>query len=347
MLSKAEMKIRSKGIGSSEIAMLVQVEDEHGDLKPLSPWGGPHKLWRRKTSQEPKKKAASYMDRGNYMETGLCNWYADAHGVDWKKPKTVSLESHPYVVDSADGLTYPKGHKGQGTPLRCIEAKTTNPYMISKWGTPGTDEVPDYYLVQCQWHLGAHETQHGICDVPLDTGIKREDYHVAFDEELWLSLVCIAEKFWVDHVKSRKEPPVDDYGDACNWLSKYLKNRAGMGLLEANEEQIKLMLRYRHLALQSKANEEEMQEMQHDLQRDIGEYDGIIIPGTKQKILWRKSKDTVGVVWQDVSLALARQLIEAKHIDQAGYEKTIAAHRQVTREGVRKWTPTSLLKHEA
>ncbi len=343
MLTPAAQKSRSKGIGSSEIAMLIYLPDENGDMKPLSPWGGKHKLWRRKTGKDGEQDTKAYMTRGQYMETGLINWYADEVGVDWKKPRTKRSKKYPYVVDSCDGLTYPKGSKGKD-PLRCIEAKTSSYWKRDEWGDAGTDEVPSYYLVQCQWHLGVHSPEEMICDVPMDNGTKRTDYHVHFDEELWLSLVNEAERFWVDYVEADVEPPIDDYQDTCKWLDRYLKNRDGLGTLEAGEEQVKLMLQYRNIALQLKEGEGALFEIREKLQRDIGEYDGLIVPETKLKILWKQSKDTTGVDWKTVCDKLAHQLIENGTLSRVDLEVMKAEHTGVTRKGARKWTPTTLIK---
>ena len=82
MLSDEDLKLRSNGIGSSEIAMLVYVKDEDtGSMKPLSPWGGKHKLWVKKTHGEVKKSSDA-MTRGNYLEDGIINWCADKEGYD-------------------------------------------------------------------------------------------------------------------------------------------------------------------------------------------------------------------------------------------------------------------------
>lgn len=356
MLSTAAQKKRSKGIGSSEIAMLVYLPDEHGDLKPLSPWGGRHTLWRRKTGKDDEKKAASYMTRGQYMEDGLMNWYAHDTGIAWAKPKTVRHSEFPYVVDSCDGLTFPKGtavkamkeyiSKGTGVQaLRCLEAKTSSVWKRDEWGEAGTDEVPAYYLVQCQWHMGNHVTQERICDVPMDNGTKRSDYHVHFDEELWMSLVGMAERFWVDYVVADKEPPVDDYGETTKWLSNYMKNRDGLGLLEAGNAEVKLMLQYKDVNQQLVDSGGTLDELKEKLMRAIGEYDGIIVPDTKAKIIWKQSKDTMGIDWKNVAEQLAQQMFVDGALDEAAFQTMKEAHKKVTRKGGRRWTPTALLKN--
>jgi hypothetical protein len=346
-LTAAAQKTRSKGIGSSEIAMLLYT-GEDGEQKPMSPWGGRHLLWRRKTGREPEKNEASYMSRGKFMERGLMEWYAHDHGVDWAKPRTRRHPQYPYVVDSCDGLTYPKGQKRKVDPLRCIEAKTATYWKRDEWGEPGTDEVPPYYLVQAMWHLGVHQPQEMICDVPLDNaGMgKRADYHVPYDEELYLALVSQAERFWMDYVEKDVEPPVDDYHETTRWLDRYLKHKTGAGLIDATDEQVQAMLKYRAIALQIKAGNEDLAKLKHELQLAIGEYDGIVITGTKQKILWKQSKDTMGIDWQGVANALLKQMTADGAITDEAFKALCDAHEIVKRKGARKWTPTSLIKNE-
>lgn len=361
-LSEAAKKVRSKGVGSSEIAMLIYVKDDDGNSVPLSPWGGAHKLWRRKTGKERDKAAESYMTRGSFMENGLMDWYCHDKGVVWIKPKTITHPEYPHVVDSCDGLVFPEGttkkmmqaylSHGEGEmPLYPLEAKTSNFMKRDEWGADGSDDVPLYYLVQCIWHMGAHPTQQNRCVMPMDNGMKRSDYTIPFDEELYLSLVDRVGKFWRDYVEKDREPPVDDYGDANDWLSQWTKNKDGFGVLEASDEQVALMLQYREKALNIKTTETEMDELRHTMELAIGEYDGLIIPDTKQKILWKRSKDGTKTNWEMVAAELHRKLTILSLQDKDGhphvakdYDELKSSHSTV-REGSRRWTPTNLIKN--
>lgn len=352
MLTKLDQRKRSKGIGSSEIGMLAYVEDKNGDMKPLSPYGGRHKLWRRKTGKEPETQSKEYMRRGNYMEPALINWFADDTGVEWFKPPTINHSEFPWVVDSVDGLSFPKGTKksvmksGKVKPFRCIEAKVLTGWDKDGFGDPGTDEIPEHYLVQAQWHIGAHRPEDMACDFPVDVDGGRNDYLIKFDEELYLYLVSEAEKFWMNYVEKDIEPPVDDYSDTTSWLSRYMRQREGLGVLEANEEQVKLMLQYKQLALQLSDGESGLAELKEKLMRAIGEYDGIIIPGTKQKILWKRSKDSQIIDWKAVSESLGQRLLSANLMTEAELEQ-LSQTKVKVRTGSRRWTPTSLLKNDA
>lgn len=352
MLTKLDQKKRSKGIGSSEIGMIIYVEDANGDMKPLSPYGGKHKLWRRKTGKEPEQAGRDYMRRGQYLEPALINWFCDDKEIAWYKPPTINHPDYYYVVDSVDGLSYPKGTSqaamkaGKIKPLRCIEAKVLTGWAKEGFGDEGTDEIPETYLVQSQWHIGAHKPEEMACDFPVDVDGRRRDYLVQFDEELYLALVMEAEKFWVDYVEKDVEPPVDDYADTTSWLSRYLKQKQGVGLLEADEEQVKLLLKYREMALKLSDGEAALEEVKEKLMRAIGEYDGIVIPGTKQKVLWKMSKDSKSVDWKVVAEGLAQRLMVDGKLTGEQFTEIQEQHVKV-RQGSRRWTPTSLLKNDA
>ena len=184
------------------------------------------------------------------------------------------------------------------------------------------------------------------CDFPVDVDGGRRDYLVKFDEELYLYLVSEAEKFWMNYVEKDIEPPVDDYSDTTDWLSRYMRQREGMGVLEANEEQVKLMLQYKQLALQLSDGESRLAELKEKLMRAIGEYDGIIIPGTKQKILWKRSKDSQIIDWKAVSESLGQRLLSANLMTEVELEQ-LSETKVKVRTGSRRWTPTSLLKNDA
>ena len=43
---------------------------------------------------------------------------------------------------------------GRLTTDRILECKTANCFAADQWGDVGTDNVPDAYLLQCQWYMG-------------------------------------------------------------------------------------------------------------------------------------------------------------------------------------------------
>lgn len=324
---------RSKGIGSSEIAMIVK--DREG--KPISPWGGPHKLWRIKTGREEFKLTTKDQRRGSYLEGALRQMYEDDNGYTVKVPRTKQHPEFDYVVDSADGLVFEtaksKRHK------RTLELKTAVWPKPGDWGRPGTDQVPKYYLLQCLWHEGAHPSEDRICDVPaLVSGVDKI-YHVSFDEETYLALVYEAEKFWYDHVLADKEPEIDAHRDTDSWLQCKLFDSENAKLIEADNDMVEIMLRYRELKLLQSSYSEEINLLENKMKQAIGENEGLLIPGTKQKVTWKQDADSVGFQQKK----FVDEYLES--ISQKKRKEIEEKYTGVTRKGARKFLSSALLKN--
>lgn len=341
MLTAQDHAIRSTGVGSSEIAMLVYLEDQSGNLKPLSPWGGAHKLWRRKTGREPERKAAAHMDRGNYMESGLLDWYAAENGWQWERRPTMAHPTTPYVVDSVDAVVSRVVDSG---PARCVEAKAITGWAPEGWGAAGTDEIPAYYITQCQWHLACHQPSEMICDVPVDDGARRKDYHVSFDEDLFGHLAELANRFWVDHVVADVEPKIDSARDATQWLSRYTSHSDGLGLLEADESSLAMMLNYRYHREEETKSGRVAECIKERLMRVIGEYDGIVTEDRTAKISWRRSKDSRRIGWKGVAECLFDQMLEDGAISPKSYEEIKKENISIV-SGSRRWLDADLLEN--
>ena len=92
---------------------------------------------------------------GQFLESAIINMYAHKMDCEVTKPPTMVCKNHEYVVDSIDGIV-----TGE---LTGIEAKSTHWRNDDAWGAEWTDDIPGYYLVQCQWHCGVHGLER--CDV--------------------------------------------------------------------------------------------------------------------------------------------------------------------------------------
>jgi len=280
-------KLRAKGIGSSEIAMLVIGEDG----QPLSKWGGPHKLWRIKTGvdlpQDDKMKP--WLSRGHALEPWILDRYAELTGSKLRRsPGTRQHKQYPYVVDSVDALAWAPGD-GKN-PTRAVEAKA--PIVFTFWeefGDEGTDEVPKQYAVQGQWHCGAWGLE--FCDYPIDTSTGDiKIFTTTHDEETWMALLQVAEKFWTDHVVANKAPPVDAKEETSQWLSKRLKQK-DQDIVDADDDIAKKLLEYRSKKLAAKISESELELLENQIKEAIGEHKGICVPNQpKLRVAFGMSK---------------------------------------------------------
>lgn len=284
-MANLDHELRSKGIGSSEIAMLIIDENGHS----LSPWGGPHKLWRIKTGQElPETEPKPWLERGNALEGWILNRYATKCDARLRRsPGTKQSPKYSYAVDSVDALAWLPGD--DKTPSTCVEAKAPLIFSRGEFGEQGTDQVPRQYISQGQWHMGVWGLRK--CDYPVDMGTGDiKVYHTEHDEELWRSLLMIAERFWLDHVVNNVPPPVDATEETSKWLSRRLAQR-NEDLVDADEDTVKKILAYKNLRMMHDADGGKLELLANEIKLAIGEHKGICLPGQpKMRVTFTETK---------------------------------------------------------
>ena len=253
-------KLRAKGIGSSEIAMLLGI----------SKWGGPHALWRRKTDRE-QSKDSSIMARGRYIERAVLDWYEDENGTIIRDPGTKQHWLYPWVVDSVDAIR---------DDVCCVEAKTAHPSTHREWD----DGVPMLYAAQCHWHCAVWGLPY--CDVPVDFGHEFKLFRVDYDDALFERMAAIAGEFWDRHVLADVEPEPDPDHETSKWLSA---NRVqdGDDIRDATESEVELLLEYRDVKESMKRKDE----LEVKIKETIGADAGIRIAGTEAVVTHKENKN--------------------------------------------------------
>lgn len=305
-LSDAQKEIRKGGIGSSEIAALV------GE----NPWMDRHTLWRRKTGREESIAPNWAIKRGTFLEPAIIRWYEDESGYTVKDPAdidhnkfehikdshkgTVTHKKWKHIVDSADGIVY-----DGDTPIRCLEVKTADPMAERKWGVDPDLPVPLHYYLQGIWHCGFWGLSK--CDFPVHFGRDLNIYSIDFDEELFFSLVFEAERFWVNHVEADKEPPPGCSQATKAYLERTFAQRSGrVKDVAITNKSCAIALRLRDAKARAKETEKEVDELQNQLRRVIGEDDGlqgVDENGHAWRITWRAPKPRQITDWKAVAVA--------------------------------------------
>lgn len=171
----------------------------------VSPWESPRSIWHRMHGDLPSEPQTSAQSRGHYLEPAILAWWRDRHDVGHDEGREYRLQP-----------TYKLGGWAAATPdmVACIaeddivlvEAKSTN--SLDDWGTPGTDEIPTYYLVQTQWQMhlsGIHR-----CYVPIiGPRLQFEEYVVDYYADYGQQLEARMREFY-DSLSADEPPPLDD-----------------------------------------------------------------------------------------------------------------------------------------
>ena len=91
-----------------------------------------------------------------------------------------------------------------------VEAKTTGiiqPLNRSEWGEPGSDEVPERIIVQCQHQMAVLPEIQLVWVPVLMGGVGFRLYSVDRNPELIESLETIEVDFWKKYVEAKVPPP--------------------------------------------------------------------------------------------------------------------------------------------
>lgn len=189
-LTPEQLVRRRKHLGSSDMAAVLG----------LDPYRTRYDVWLEKTEKledEPEKDTEP-QKRGKFLEHALLDYIEYELG---SVNRTAMEILHPnnIILDHPDGKLIADN--------RPIEAKSVGMYTKEQWGQPGTDEVPDRVVIQCQVHIDCCNADY--CYIPVYLPIKEfQTYGVVRDEEIINVIRETSEEFWSINVKKDIPPEV-------------------------------------------------------------------------------------------------------------------------------------------
>jgi len=205
------LKQRQSGIGGSEIAAIVG----------LNQYTTPMQVWESKVNPVVEDNATSQPAYwGTVLEDVVAKEYVLRTGR--KVQRLTKQMMHPdfsFAIANIDraiinpdiaGRVFWKD--GKLTTDRILECKTANGFSVKQWGEAGSDQVPDSYLIQCQWYMGV--TGASICDLAvLIGGQDFRIYTILRDDDLINDLLLQGAAFW-ELVKNNVAPDPVNYPEA-------------------------------------------------------------------------------------------------------------------------------------
>ncbi|MCM1513313.1 MAG: YqaJ viral recombinase family protein [Oxalobacter formigenes] len=183
---------RQTGIGGSDI----------GPILGLSPFRTAYDVFLDKTQPEEREETDA-MYWGTILEDVVAAEYQKRSGRKVQRvPHLLRHPEHDFAIANIDrAVIVPeiagnvRWKNGRLTTDRILECKTANAYVAGEWGDPGTDSVPDTYILQCQWYMGVTGTK--VSDLAVLIG--GNDYRmftIERDDALIADLLAEAETFW-------------------------------------------------------------------------------------------------------------------------------------------------------
>lgn len=194
------LEARRTGIGGSDVAPILG----------LSKWSTPLQVYQQKRGELGEQPENDAMRWGRYLEPVVRQAYADQTGNEVRVlPTMIRHPVHEFMVANLDGFVAP-----EHAPRRVFEAKTAR--SADGWGEPGTDQIPQPYLLQVQHYLAV--TGFIVADVAvLIGGSDFRLYEVPEDRELQEMLVDAEHEFWQRVQRGDPPEPVTVADAVARW----------------------------------------------------------------------------------------------------------------------------------
>jgi putative phage-type endonuclease len=207
---------RRTGIGGSDVAAILG----------LSKWKTPLAVYQEKRGEVEPQPDNPAMRWGRYLEPVVRQAYADETGREVRVlPDMLRHPKHHFMIANIDGFT---------SDQRIFEAKTAR--TADGWGEPGTDQIPQPYLLQVQHYLAV--AQFAVADVAvLIGGSDFRLYEVPADTELQQMIIEAEAQFW-DCVQKGEPPAPISYADM---QARYGRSSTPGSVLATEEVQAAVM----------------------------------------------------------------------------------------------------------
>lgn len=191
MLTPEQLARRRTGLTATDVPAVLG----------LSPFQSAFDVWAEKLGKAPPVEETEDMQRGTFLEDGARRWYAFRTGAKVAVPGTLAHPTDSLILATPDGVALHAGGEVRGLEIKM-------PSSAYGWGEPGTDAIPQHYLVQAAWQLAAMSEWTETVDVFAVLEGKPRLYHVRRDVELEGVLVDEMRRFWRDHVLTGRPPEV-------------------------------------------------------------------------------------------------------------------------------------------
>ena len=185
-ITEAQRAARKNHLGSSDLPAILG----------FSRFANKYDVWLEKTGRvQPKEKTQDYIQAGNLLERPVINWLAKFLDI------TISTEEERLErkVDGTPIVTHIDGEvMDSGDPVEVKTEGVDHP-IIEPWGEAGTDEIPEYTLIQSHCHMMAMDRE--ICHIPTFLGGRGFGYFFAKRDEGIVKLIREqAIRFWEENV---------------------------------------------------------------------------------------------------------------------------------------------------
>jgi putative phage-type endonuclease len=257
---------RSTGIGGSDVAAILG----------LSKWSTALEVYLSKRGESQPTEDNKAMQWGRYLEPVIRQAYSDATGNEVRIPETMLRHpKHDFMIANLDGVIADRTG-------RIFEAKTAR--SSEGWGEPGTDQVPEAYLLQVQHYMEV--TAIPVADIAvLIGGSDFRIYEVEADRELQEMIIAAEAEFW-SRVQAGNPPDPVSFADVqAKW------GRASKSALVMADDPVKeAVLQLQALRLQRAQYDEQEEMLKAFVMKAMGEADTLVDERGSTLCTWKAAK---------------------------------------------------------
>lgn len=270
----AWLEERRSGIGGSDIAAIAR----------LSPYRTPLDVFLDKhggTADSDNETPAMYW--GTVLEDIVAQEYKSRTGR--RIQRVNQILRHPRydwaiahidrAIINSDIARRVFWRNGRLTTDRLLECKTANGFRAADWGELDSDQVPDHYLLQCQWYMGI--TGADYCDIAvLIGGQDYRMYSLVRDNDVIANLLTIGERFW----RNTKQGLQPDPATSAEANRVWPQSQAGQAVI-VDASIAEACAELAHIAAQRKQLEAQEDALQTQVKKAFGEAETITHMGRK------------------------------------------------------------------
>ena len=259
---------RKQYITGTDIAAIIGV----------SPWKTALDVFMDKKGLTPEQPDREVFYWGRACEPIIADRYARDHNVELVEPGFLVHPQHDWWAGIPDRVV-------KGQPLG-LEIKTAGWRSRDAWGTPGTDEIPNYYHTQGAWYLPLLDAE--AMDFPvLFSGQEYAEYTIKRDLELEGLLMEAAEQFIRDALDKNIPPEMREPASAERYIrARFPQNTKP--LVEADPELTAVLAELRDARSELAKAEKREALLAAKIKAAIGDADGLT--SDLGKVTWKLAK---------------------------------------------------------
>lgn len=266
-MTDLDLNVRTKGIGGSEIASILG----------MNQYSSPYKVWLEKTGRQENNVQNKFTDAGNILENAVSDFFVfkTNHRVIKASAvqKTYVHPKYPFAIGTPDRRYIANSRVGKGV----LECKTTQKMY---------DDIDMAWFCQLQWYLGILGLSYGSV-AWLERGLDFKYKEYEYDKEFFEYLIDSASTFWNDNVLKDIPPEPLNVSDIEIMFRKHRDAVTIIASEELNDIHTKICV-MRDTMKELKEQEEKLVDSVKMVMRDA---EAVIYRETPL-FTWKASKDT-------------------------------------------------------